>query len=58
MQFNTLQHHNGPPTYLSGSIMGHGGTLRRSQQPHEMNDATIPRSLTRASAENAQYYYG
>lgn len=58
MQFNTLQHQHGPPTYLSGSIMGHGGTLRRSQQPHDLNDPTIPRSLTRASAENSQYYYG
>lgn len=59
---STLPHRGGQQNYLTGSIVGHG-TLRRPQQqqqsPHDLDtQSTIPRSLTRSSADNAQYYYG
>lgn len=43
-----------PPTFLSGSVMGHH-TLRR-QSSHDM-DHQMPRILSR-NAANVQYYYG
>lgn len=60
-----------PPTFLTGSIIGPicsnpgptsavggGGVLSTLSRQSMMMDGTIPRSLSRGTTENSQFYYG
>lgn len=59
---NTISRHStgpmaGPPTYLTGNMVGHMATLRR-QPVHQPIDENLPKTITRPITNNPQYYYG
>lgn len=49
---------NPGPTQVSGQSMGGGALLNTLSRQSMLMDGTIPRSLSRGTTENSQFYYG